>query len=84
MWVNSYLAKWEQDTRVMQALRKAERNRMRRAAQNDDVKSGTGGVESVRARLRWPADAINSVAHLVQSMFETQLLKAREQRQASR
>jgi hypothetical protein len=52
MWINSPLGKWEQDARVNEALRRAERIRAQEEAGDADGAARRGGLlEAASARL---------------------------------
>ena len=52
MWINSPLGKWEQDARVNEALRSAERIRAQEEAGDADGAARRGGpLEAASARL---------------------------------
>jgi hypothetical protein len=72
MWINSSLGKWDQDARVNNAFRDAERRRMVEDAQHpgDGALSGRL-VNSVRSRLHWPGDLSRRVVDVVRSLVGT-------------
>jgi hypothetical protein len=56
MWMNSPLGKWEQEARVNEALRDAERIRAQEEAGDADGATRRGGpLKAVSARLHWLA-----------------------------
>lgn len=66
MWINSPLGKWEQDARVNQALRDAQRRRAHQATEDAGLGAPSATlIRSVSARLRWHVDLARRALGLV-------------------
>jgi hypothetical protein len=73
MSINSPLGKWEQDTRVNEALRAAERMRAQEVAGDADGAASTGGLVNVAsAGLHWLAARTGAAVESVQMWLVAQ------------
>jgi len=68
MWINSPLGKWEQETRVNEALRSAERIRALEEAGDADGPARWGGLlQAISVRLHWLAARTRAAVDSIQT-----------------
>ena len=74
MWINSPLGKWEQDTRVNDALRSAERMRALEEAGYERSAARRGGLlEAASARLHWLAARTRGAVEGIQTSLAARM-----------
>jgi hypothetical protein len=72
MWINSPLGKWEQDTRVNEALRSAERIRAQEETGDAAGAAGRGGLlEAASVWVHWLAARTREAVESIQTSLAT-------------